>query len=134
MDTELVKSPFAEAEKSLLILANKDERFNLDYYETMPENKEKQKFTYLRSVAINVLIQNCFEVFIKHYDEIISFEFDKDLIKSGDDKEIIDSLDSIKAIVKKYVYKWHEVLTVEAAGFEILGASCLSILRRLISV
>lgn len=115
------KIPFAEAECPLLILASKDQRFDLEYYKKIPEGKEKQKFGYLRSVAINVLIQNTFEVFLNNYHEILSFEFDKDLIKSGTDKEVIAALDSIKAIVKKYIYKWHDVLTVEAAGFEILG-------------
>lgn len=116
------KIPFDEAETPLLVIAKKDERFNFDYYELIPLGKEKQKFTYLRSVAINVLIQNTFDAFIKNYNEILTFEFDKDLIKSGVDEEVVTALDSIKNIVSKYIYKWQDVLTVEAAGFEILGS------------
>lgn len=115
------KIPFSEAEKPLLIIAKKDERFNIDYYDKLPVGREKQKFGYLRSVAINILIQKSFEAFINNYDKILTFEFDTDLIKSSTDKDVVTALDSIKGIVKKYIYKWHEVLTVEAAGFEILG-------------
>ncbi len=42
-------------------------------------------------------------------------------VRSCDDNEIITSLDTIKNIVRKYVYKWDEVLRIEASGFEILG-------------
>lgn len=115
------KIPFAEAEKPLLVIALKDDRFDYEYYKKMPESREKQKFSYLRAIAINLLIQKTFEAFISNYDDIINYKFDGDLIKTINDKDVTDSLAEIKEIVKKRIYKWHDVLTVEAAGFEILG-------------
>lgn len=115
----ILKIPFMEAEMALSIIARNDERFNAEYYFSI--KKDKQKFSYLRALAINVLIQQSFAAFIENYEGIITFDFDKDLIKSAPDSDIINALDSIKDIVKKYIYKSHEILTVEAAGFEILG-------------
>jgi dGTPase len=113
--------PFKEAETALLEIAKKDERFNFEFYSQLAGNREKQKFSYLRSVAINILIQKSFESFLKNYNDILSFTFDTDLIKSIEDKEIVNALDGISTIVKKYIYKWQNVLSIEAAGFEILG-------------
>jgi len=113
--------PFVEAEKHLLVIAKKDTRFDLEFYNTISENKSKQKFSYLRAIVINQLIQMTYDAFQENYRGIMTFEFDVDLIKSIKDKDVADSLDSIKGIVKKYIYNWNDVLAVEAAGFEVLG-------------
>jgi dGTPase len=112
--------PFSRAEAPLLAIAQKDPRFNGETYAVL--SKDKRKFTYLRSLAINTLINSCFETFLHNYEGIIDFSFDRDLIQTGTDQEIKNALDSIKEIVKEYVYKWTNVLSDEAAGFEILGS------------
>jgi dGTPase len=113
--------PFGEAEEILLTIASKYQGFNMEYYNSISERGRNKKFSYLRSISINILILKCFEIFKIKYEELIAGEFDKDLIRAIDDQEIILGLDSIKEIVKKYIYNWGEVLSLEAAGFEILG-------------
>lgn len=111
--------PFEEAEKCLIIIAQKDKYFDNDEYVNL--RKDKFKFTYLRGCAINLLIKEAFQVFLDHYEAILSFDFDQDLIKSIKDDEITKSLTQMKAIIKKHIYLCQDVLSVEAAGFEVLG-------------
>lgn len=113
--------PFADCESQLINIASKDERWNEAIYKAIPIDKEKKKFGYLRGLAINVLIKYAFDAFKNNYEGIMSFEFDKDLISSGNDQTIIEALKNIKDTIRRYIYKWQEVLTVEAAGFEVLG-------------
>jgi dGTPase len=112
--------PFSEAENNLLKMVKKDSKFNEAYYKEL--KKEKQKFTYLRAKCINYLIGQCFEAYKNNYIKILSFEFDNDLLKHVPDTTVVPALDEMKSIVKKYIYKWHEVVSVEAAGFEVLGS------------
>ncbi len=109
--------PFYEAEEPMLSIAKMDPEFRVDYYVDL---SEKHKFSYLRAISINVLILKTFEAFKDNYDKILMYEFDNDLIKSVD-PEIVSAINLIKEIVKKYIYKWQEVLLVESAGFEVLG-------------
>ena len=82
-------------------------------------NDYKQQLSYLRSKVINVLIHKCFEVFKNNYNDIMEGKFDKDLI-SCIDKDIIDNLEYIKVLVRKYVYQHPPVLQSEASGFEVI--------------
>ena len=79
----------------------------------------KQQLSYLRSKVINVLIHKCFKVFKNEYEGIMKGEFDKDLI-SCIDQDIIDNLEYIKVLVRKYVYQHPPVLQSEASGFEVI--------------
>ena len=79
----------------------------------------KQQLSYLRSKVINVLIHKCFEVFKNNYEGIMKGDFDKDLI-SCIDQDIIDNLEYIKVLVRKYVYQHPPVLQSEASGFEVI--------------
>lgn len=113
------KINFSEAEPVLLSIASKDATFNLETYKA--QTKNKQKFSYLRTKSIGYLIQKCLQAFITNYDQIIIGDFDKELLKSIDDKEVLDAIKSLREIVAANVYKWDNVLSLEAAGFEVLG-------------
>ncbi|OOV18172.1 dGTP triphosphohydrolase [Flavobacterium sp. LM4] len=113
------KIPFVECEKDLMPIAELDNNFKLDKYNLL--TTENRKFSYLRALTINVLINKCSDVFQDKYPEILSGDFDKDLIKCIDNVAIQASISGIKNTVKKYIYISSDVLTLEAAGYDVLG-------------
>ncbi|HCR75005.1 MAG TPA: dGTPase [Chryseobacterium sp.] len=114
------KIPFIECEEILKKIAVNDHNWKENKYNTVI-NTDKRKFSYLRSLVINSLINEVIEVFKNNYDEILSGNFDKELLKMVDNNIIIDAINNIKDLVKKYVYKSADVLTLEATGYEVLG-------------
>ncbi|WP_394775768.1 hypothetical protein [Flavobacterium sp.] len=46
--------------------------------------------------------------------------FDKALVDSIDDKEILENLELMKTLVRKFVYQYPPVLESEASGFEVM--------------
>lgn len=80
---------------------------------------EKEKIEYLRAKAINTLIFEAAELFLKYESEILLGQFDSELIASLSDKQ--SALEDIKKLSRKKVYSARPVLEVEAAGFEVLG-------------
>lgn len=114
------KIPFTECEKILKKIAINDHNWKPTKYDTVI-NTDKRKFSYLRSLVINTLINEVIEVFKNKYDEILRGQFDQELLKMINNDTIIEAIESIKSLVKKYVYKSSDVLTLEATGYEVLG-------------
>lgn len=105
--------------KDILIeIANKDNSFDIDKLNSFSDFK--QQISYLRSKVINVLIHLCFQVFEKEYESIMTGDFDKSLIDCIDNKEVLNSLEQMKVLVRKYVYQYPPVLECEASGFEVM--------------
>ncbi len=76
------------------------------------------RLSYLRSLAINTLIQEAAGVFINNEEKILSGQFDTALIdKSKYDAQINDI---IKISIDK-IYQSQEVIEKEIAGYEILA-------------
>ena len=115
---ELEEKVINKSPKEILCnIAKKDNSFYEDKLKEFDDYK--QQLSYLRSKVINVLIHKCFEVFKNNYNDIMEGKFDKDLI-SCIDKDIIDNLEYIKVLVRKYVYQHPPVLQSEASGFEVI--------------
>ncbi|WP_182859277.1 dGTP triphosphohydrolase [Capnocytophaga canis] len=112
-EKEINKSP----KEILCDIAKMDESFSCEKMESFEDYK--QQLSYLRSKVINVLIHKCFEIFKREYEDIMMGKFDKDLI-SCIDKEIINNLELIKVLIRKYVYQHPSVLESEASGFEVI--------------
>ncbi|MFH0843713.1 MAG: dNTP triphosphohydrolase [Bacteroidota bacterium] len=75
------------------------------------------KVGYLRSKAINSLIFQSYEVFIKNEGKILSCDFDVTLfskIKS------INTIEKILELSKERIYSYPPILQIEAAGFKVL--------------
>ncbi|MEB3344278.1 deoxyguanosinetriphosphate triphosphohydrolase [Aquimarina gracilis] len=76
------------------------------------------RLSYLRSLAINTLIQEAAGIFIENEEKILSGQFDTALIdKSKYDAQINDI---IKISIDK-IYQSQEVIEKEIAGYEILA-------------
>lgn len=115
---ELEEKVINKSPKEILCnIAKKDNSFYEDKLKEFDDYK--QQLSYLRSKVINVLIHKCFEVFKNNYEGIMKGDFDKDLI-SCIDQDIIDNLEYIKVLVRKYVYQHPPVLQSEASGFEVI--------------
>ncbi len=91
----------------------------------------EDKFAKLRSYAINILIGEMVKLFIYHYKEIMSGQYDK-LIVNGklcglmdmllmENSVLSNSLNTIGAMVVKNAYSYKPVLEIELAGYEILS-------------
>ena len=79
---------------------------------------EQSKISYLRSLAINSLIQEASLIFLNNEKEILSGSFDKPLI---DEVPMIDTLNEIIKISINKCYRHRNVLEIEAAGFEVMS-------------
>lgn len=98
-------------------IACHDKAFNQEKLDTFEDFK--QAISYLRGKVINVLIHECFNIFKNEYESIMKGDFDKaliDCISSG----LIDSLQMMQNLVRKYVYNYKPVLESEASGFEVI--------------
>ncbi len=91
----------------------------------------ENKFSQLRSYAINILIGEMVNQFSKHYNEIMTGEY-KDLIYNGKLCGLMDvflltesnlsrALFNISSFVKNNAYTYKPVLEIELSGYEILN-------------
>ncbi|UYW02639.1 dNTP triphosphohydrolase [Flavobacterium agricola] len=78
----------------------------------------EDKISYLRAVAINSLIQDAVQIFLKHEEEILNGTFTCALMDKSQFKEQINNILSI--CVKK-VYQSNDVLEKELKGFQIIN-------------
>lgn len=104
-------------EKILISIAEKDTSYDRQKVENAKNFNEK--ISYLRSIVIKVLINECFKVFKDNYEAIMCGEYDNSLIDDID-SSIINSLSLMKLLVRKYVYNYPPVLQCEASGFEVI--------------
>lgn len=110
---------FKEAEEVLMAIASKDRTFSQERYNE--QTRDKQKFSYLRTKAIGYLMQQCVNAFIENYEDILLGNFDRELLKSIADKDALSAVQGLRDVLARCVYKWENVLALEAAGFEVLG-------------
>jgi dGTPase len=99
-------------------IARKDNSFDLEKLNSLTDFK--QQISYLRSKIVNVLVHLCFEVFEKEYENIMNGTFDKPLIDCINDKEVLENLNLMTELVRKYIYQYPPVLECEASGFEVM--------------
>ncbi|WP_304235175.1 dGTP triphosphohydrolase [Jiulongibacter sediminis] len=81
----------------------------------------KEALGYMRPFIFKILAFEVVEVFKKNYEAIMSGQFDGALINSIENKEILDSLNKMKKLVKKFIYNHRPVLLSEASGFKIMS-------------
>ncbi len=107
-------------EQIIKAIATKHPSFKEDLYSHLIDNNAK--ISYLRSLAIGVLIQESFKMFKNNYLSILTGEIkgDRALI-DGIPQDLVISLKEMKGLVNNGVYKSRDVLETEATGFEVLG-------------
>ncbi len=83
-------------------------------------NGDAERVGVLRALAINKLVDESADIFLAHESEILSGKFDTALT------DIIDSNETLQEITKlsvSRIYRSHQVLQREAAGFEVLDGT-----------
>lgn len=91
------------------------DRYQPDKLEKIPS--EKEKIGVLRAVAINVLIQQCTQVFLEKEEAILAGTFDKALTDLIPAESVLAEVSSFSV---KRIYQSRQVLEKEAAGFEVI--------------
>ena len=77
-----------------------------------------ERLRYLRSLAINTLITDCVDLFMKHEEAILEGTFSKSLTDLSSYKV---QLDDVLSITIKNVYQHKEVVDKEIAGYKIIS-------------
>jgi dGTPase len=73
---------------------------------------------YLRSLAINNLIADCCDIFIKNEEQILKGTFTTSLM---DQSRFQPQIEDILSITIQYVYRHDEVIQKEIAGYKVLS-------------
>jgi dGTPase len=103
----------------LIDIASIDISFERSRVDNAPDYK--QAISYLRAKVINVLINECFQIFKENYESIMNGSYPKALIEDITNTTILISLKKMKALVRRFVYNYPTVLQSEASGFEVMS-------------
>lgn len=106
--------PFSQGEELLKgIIGNE---IDTGKYNAIKDRREM--IGYLRAKAINKLINESSENFLDKDEEILSGNFDKQLIDGIQSKDILYEIEKISV---ENVYKSRNVIQIEVAGFKVVG-------------
>ncbi len=72
----------------------------------------------MRALAINKLINEASDIFLKHEEDILSGEFDKDLLSLS---TYVNHLEEIGKETRAAVFQHSDVVSIQIAGYEVLG-------------
>ncbi|MCK5824935.1 MAG: dNTP triphosphohydrolase [Ichthyobacteriaceae bacterium] len=92
------------------------DRIILKKYESINLNTDRN--SYLRALAIGVLVGDVTQIFIDNETDILNGTFTKSLL---DISNYNQSVENIKKLTMQKVYKNRKVVEIEAAGFVVLG-------------
>jgi len=105
-------------EQILKDIASIDSKFN---YSNIKDKSEKDRLGFLRSVVINTLIHETFNIFIINYGDIMSGKFNNSLLSQIKNQKVALNLFLMRQLIENKVYNYVPVLENEVAGFEVLG-------------
>lgn len=94
-------------------------------------NSQKQQAQYLRARWIGLMVKKVSAVFIQNQEAILGGSFNASLIDSLD-AEAVALLDAIDAFSYKEIYNYKNVIAVELAGFNVIGALLESFIEAII--
>lgn len=84
------------------------------------------RLAYLRSLAINTLIKDCVDIFMKNEEAILNGSYPHALI---DKSRFKPQIDDILSLTITHVYQHHEVLEKEIGGYKILNDTLDKVLQ-----
>ncbi len=90
--------------------------FDKEKYRQIPTRRER--IGMLRAMAINKLVSQATQVFLKNEEGILDGSFDKSLIDQSLSNQTLEQI--IDVSIQK-LYRSRKVLEIEAAGFEVIG-------------
>lgn len=77
-----------------------------------------EKVGAFRAKAINCLIYQCYAVFEKNYEKIMTGDFDSELTDLIDQKDEFEKLDEIK---KEKLFSYYKVVAIESSGRHVIS-------------
>ncbi|MDC6366297.1 MULTISPECIES: dGTP triphosphohydrolase [Flavobacteriaceae] len=92
------------------------DNINIKKYNAMTNSSDR--LSYLRALAINTLITDAVDVFVKYESDILEGEFSSALLDKGKFKAQVD--DIIKLSVEK-IYQSQQVIDKELGGYKIIS-------------
>lgn len=112
---------FAEALNALLPLMRDidGERATRPVPAAGDTERQKDYIEYLRAKAINSLTKQASEVFVRHYEEIMTGNFQSTLIQKIEKSKEYEQL---KDFMRLNVYNKKDVLSIELAGYNVIGS------------
>lgn len=123
-DAHKLKILSTEKTQSLL-LAFFDPQKEADFFSTKERvfkevTDTNEQMAYLRASVINLLVNNCATAFMKHYDLIMTGQFNGNLTDhlTG---QCATAMDTCKKLSKEHIYNHRSVVEIELAGFHVLG-------------
>ena len=78
---------------------------------------QREQLGYLRAKAINSLVTQVAEEFIKQVDSILAGNFDDQLMNNIPSAEVMNT---IRNVSFEKIYAYHKVTEIEAAGFDVI--------------
>ncbi|WP_449420491.1 deoxyguanosinetriphosphate triphosphohydrolase [Phormidium nigroviride] len=81
-------------------------------------NTEEEKIKFLRAVAINKIVQEVATIFLSREQELLAGTFDSDLVSLS---SYAKTLNDIQSETRKKVFNHSEVVSIQVAGYEVLG-------------
>ena len=108
----LGRIPYREAVSALRLIA-----VNVDDKRLDDQVNDGARIAYLRARAIGQLVTQVSEEFAKREGEILSGEYDKELISGA---KCFDGLEQVQKLVRDHVYPDSAVVQTEAVGFEVI--------------
>ena len=99
----------------------KDERFfkiKESVYNSVSDTNER--IAFLRAGVIGKLIDECINLFMQNYDEIMTGKFQQSLIKNINEPSV-SAMKKVSNLSVSQIYKHPDVISVELSGYNILG-------------
>ena len=79
-----------------------------------------EQISYIRAGVIGKLINECVNVFLVHYDDIMNGKLESSLIKMVNNT-CAKAYESCTKVARNRIYKHRSVIEIELAGYKILG-------------
>lgn len=100
---------------------NEDKKFYEEKERVFKEVYDtNEQISYLRAKVINKLVNECIQVFIDHYEEIMEGSFKKCLVDCLPDVSQ-RAMDTCSKVAFEKIYNDKSVVDIELAGYNILG-------------
>jgi len=109
--------PFEVGLNLLMAIAKLSNRYDENRFNRINPNTQ-DAIKYLRSAAMQAMIEKCANTFVSEIDAIMHGQFEEGLVSTS--SEIVNLMKDIRANMKKYVYFENKKIVSEAGGYNTI--------------